>query len=188
MSNNELQEQKEKIRKQYISIRNNVENKLEKSIKIKNKIINSEMYINSKVIALYKNLPSEVSTIELIEYSIRIGKMVVLPRVKEDNLEFYKIDNMKDKFIKSKFGVEEPVLNYSNLVHKEQIDLIIVPGVCFDKNKNRMGFGKGFYDRFLANSNLKSIGICFEEQIINDLVVSDNDVKMQYIITDQKVY
>ena len=174
---------KQTIRSLYLEVRNNIQDKEIKSKKITKKIIETNEYKKAKVIALYKNLKSEVSTDELINYSLRIGKIVVLPKVTDNNLIFYKI-NKDTNFIKSNFGVLEPDNN--NYISKEDIDLVITPGICFDKYKNRVGFGKGYYDRFLEGTNLKTIGICFQEQITNDVIETTyNDIKMDLIITDK---
>ena len=174
---------KQELREKYISIRKNIKNKKEKSAIITKKIIEDNDYKNAKIIALYKSLTSEVDTTELIKYSISSGKNVVLPRVVCNDLKFYKI-SLNEKLIKSKFGVKEPIEDESNFVDKEIINLVIVPGVCFDKENNRLGLGKGYYDRFLANTNLYSIGICFEEQIVEHIPTEKNDIKMKKVITN----
>ena len=82
-----------------------------------------------------------------------------------------------------------PNADAADYKHKNDIDLVIVPGVCFDKEKNRIGFGKGYYDRFLQNANINTIGICFEEQIVeNRIPITEYDVKIKKIITDKKIY
>lgn len=180
--------EKKKIRKEYIEIRKNIKNKSEKSKIIFDKLVNNEKYINSKVIALYNSLESEVDTNELIEYSLKIGKIVLLPKVDGKELKFYRIyDN--EELIKSSFGVLEPIENSKNLFLDKDIDLVIVPGICFDMKKNRLGFGGGFYDRFLSNKNIDNIAICFDEQILINkiLPVSLYDISVKKIITDRRV-
>lgn len=184
----ELERSKIVLRKEYILKRKNIENKKEKSDQITKKIIENDFYKNAKIVALYKNLTDEVDTNELIKYSINIGKTVCLPRIVENEIRFYKINGCDEILEKSKFGVKEPIAIEDNYIKKSMIELIIVPGVCFDQNKNRMGFGKGFYDRFLESTSLKSIGICFEEQIVEKLPVTTNDVKMDLVITNKKIY
>ena len=180
---------KEELRKKYILIRNRVENKTQKSEIISEKIQEQIEYKNAKIIALYKNLKSEVSTEKLIEDSINLGKCVALPKVVNNELKFYKIKSLKEKFIKSNFGVEEPIENEINYINQKDIGLIIVPGICFDKEKNRLGFGKGYYDRYLQNENINTIGICFEEQIVENIIpTTEYDVAMKKIITDKKIY
>lgn len=185
----EIDYKKKLIRNQYITIRNNILEKERKSKLIINKIKDIEEYQKAKIIALYKSLPSEVNTDELIEYSIKIGKIIALPKVIDNVLKFYKID-LDEKLIKSSFGVYEPKGDSSKYIDLQNIDLVIVPGICFDKEKNRLGFGKGYYDRFLENSNLNTIGICFSEQIlINDsLPTNNNDIKVKKIITNKEIF
>lgn len=180
--------EKKNLRKKYISIRNSINHKKGKSQSITKKVIENEIYKKAKVVALYKSLLSEVDTRELIEYSIASGKIVALPRVVDNELKFYKINSLEDTLKKSKFGVEEPVEDEMNLIDKCDIDLVIVPGICFDKEKNRLGFGKGFYDRFLNHTNLETIAICFHEQIIDQVPTNENDIKMRQIITDKEIY
>ena len=170
---------KQELRTKYLKIRNDISNKDIKSDIIFNKIINTSEYQSANTVALYKNLISEVDTNKLIDYTLTIGKTVSLPRVEDNNLNFYKVDK-QTLLIKSNFGVFEPISN--QVIPKENIDLIIVPGVCFDKNNNRLGFGKGYYDRYLMNTKMKKIGICFIEQLTNNIPADSNDVKMDLII------
>lgn len=180
---------KKELRKKYLLIRKNISDKKAKSEIIIHKIIEEKEYQNAKIAALYKSLESEVDTLELIKYSVNHGKIVCLPKVVGEEIKFYQISKT-ERLIKSKFGVEEPEENPEKEIAKNQIDLVIVPGVCFDTRKNRLGFGKGYYDRFLAGTNLKTIGICFEEQVLKDgfLPVEENDVKMQKIVTEENIY
>lgn len=186
---NEIEKIKQELRQKYIFIRSNVKNREDKSRIIIDKVKQDIDYQDAKIVALYKSLPSEVDTTELIKYSIVIGKVVALPKVVNNELKFYKINSLNDNFIKSKFGVEEPLGNNKDFISKNNIDLVIVPGVCFDKEKNRLGFGKGYYDGFLKGTDLKTIAICFQEQIINDILpVTNDDIKVQKIITDKEIY
>lgn len=178
---------KSDIRKKYILIRKNIVDKSNKSEIIFKKLIELDKYKKAKVIGIYKALASEVNTDMLIDYSLKKRKIVLLPKVTPDGLVFYK-NNSKEEFVKSDFGVFEPIGVEENKYSIDQMDLLIVPGVCFDKNKNRMGFGKGYYDRYIKNSDIFTIGICFEEQIIDNLIIEDTDVKMKMVLTDRNIY
>ena len=182
----EILAEKQKLRKKYKKIRDAIPNRLNKSVVITDKIIENTYYKQSKVIALFKNFGSEVNTDKIIEHAISVGKIVVLPRVENDELKFYKIKSLNDNFLISKLGIEEPICNENNYVENKEIDLFIVPGLCFDREKNRLGYGKGYYDRILNKTNAKSIAICFKEQILKDelLPIIDTDVKVQTIISD----
>lgn len=130
---------KELLRKKYIEIRKNIKEKDKKSIAISQRIIQEDTYKNAKVIAIYKSLKEEVDTSYLIEDALSKGKVVLLPKVIGNDLQFFKYD-LGDELIKNKFGVYEPIdlKIYSN----DKIDLCIVPGVAFDKNNNRLRIWK----------------------------------------------
>ena len=174
---------KNDLRNKYINIRNNIDNKNVKSNIIFNKIINDEVFNSSKVIGMYYSLKSEVDTHALIEYALDIGKIVCLPKIVKDNMKFYKID-YGTRLKKSKFGVLEPPSKKENLVTTDDIDLLIVPGVCFGKDRNRIGFGKGYYDKYISNNYINTIGLCFSEQIVDYINCDSHDVKINKVITD----
>lgn len=182
----EVEYEKKRIREEFILIRKKISNKKAKSNEIFNKIITTDIFKESKIIAIYKSINSEVDTNELIKYSLNTGKIICLPKVEENELKFYRINSINEKLIKSKFGIEEPLGKKENLVDNNIIDLVIVPGICFDSNKNRLGFGKGYYDRFLKQNDFKTIGICFDEQILEKVPLTDNDMKVKQIITDKR--
>ena len=179
-----------KLRKKYLNIRTNIKNREDLSNIIMNKVINDSWYKSANVIAFYNSFGSEVNTKAMIEYSLNNGKTVALPKVFNNELEFYQINSLNDKFIKSSLGVEEPLPLKDNYVDSNNIDLFIVPGVCFDKANNRLGYGKGFYDRLLKNTKAKVIAICFEDQVLKSdkISVDDYDIKIPKIITDKNIY
>ena len=85
---------------------------------------------------------------------------------------------------------QEPELKESNIIAPEEIELMIVPGICFDKNRNRVGFGKAYYDNYFKNTKSFNIGLCFEEQILKDDLIktTPNDVTLDMIVTEEKIY
>lgn len=182
---------KNELREEYKKIRNNIniKNKEQKTEEITKKFINTTQFKNAEIIAIYKSFSSEVSTEEIIKYALKSGKKIALPRVNKSKLDFYEIKSIDEKLIKSNFGIEEPIENSKTFVDKQKIDLVVVPGLAFDKEKNRLGYGGGFYDRFLAGINALKIGICFDEQLLKNetLPVKETDVKLDIIITDKEM-
>ena len=170
---------KEDLRKQMIIVRKNIQNKNKLSTVIVNKIFDLDIYQKSKTIALYNSLKSEVDTSILI--SELVNKVILLPKVINNKIIFIKIDK-NTKYKKSRIGVLEPIGNE----YLGNIDLIIVPGVAFDKKKNRLGFGMGYYDRYLNNKNIYKIGICFHEQLLDDIPNEIHDIKMDLILTEKE--
>lgn len=181
---------KEYLRKEFIKIRKNIKNKNIKDKKIFNKIINSDIYKSANVIALYYSLESEVNTINLIKYMLNDNKEVYLPRVlNSSDMEFYKIDSLDNINHKSDLGIYEPDIS-KEVLDKNLLDLIIIPGICFDKNKNRIGFGKGYYDNYLSAAKCYKTAIGYEEQILKDkyIITISSDIKLDMIITDKNIY
>lgn len=118
---------------------------------------------------------------------------MLLPKtIENNNLEFYRILEYNDKYVKESkpFNIKEPIVENCKKYNKESIDLLIIPGLCFDYNKARVGYGKGYYDKYLENQTIRKIGICFEEQLLKDDYIKTNetDIKMDNIITELNVY
>ena len=177
---------KYELRLKYKMIREKVKDKELKSIKIKNKIFELDEYKKSKVMAIYKSFSTEVSTDEIIKQALIDNKIVCIPKIKNGNLRFYKITSIEKDLIKNKFGIEEPKEIEENFIDKNSIDIAIVPGLCFDDENNRLGFGRGYYDKYLVDSKIFKIGIAFGEQVLKKSIIptTENDIKMDKIITD----
>ncbi len=170
---------KKELRKEIIYLRDNLEDRYNKSLIIKNKVMNLDIYKKSKVIALYSSMKSEVDTKELIKESLELGKRVLLPRILNKNKMIFIEINNDTNYERNTFGVLEPIG-----IEEKNIDLMIIPGVAFDKDNNRLGYGRGYYDKYLKDKDLYKIGICFHEQLVDNIEVDEHDIKMDLIITD----
>jgi 5,10-methenyltetrahydrofolate synthetase len=161
-----------------------------KSKKITSIFLESIEYKKAKNILIYYPFRSEVDTTSIIKEAIEDGKKVILPKVSGKSLRLYKITDPALELEKGAFGIMEPVEALCLPVGPEQIDLAVVPGVCFDKKMNRIGYGGGFYDRLieLIPENTKKIALCFELQILPGLPVSEHDKKVDKIITESATY
>lgn len=178
---------KKEIREKYLAIRKNIINREEKTKEIVDRLLNDSTYQKANTIALFKSFNFEVDTNSIIDISLSNNKVVALPRIEQDEIVFYKIDS-KSILVKNKYKIEEPISKKDNYIEKENIDLVIVPGLCFDRSGNRLGYGKGFYDRFLSGTSIRTIAICFDEQLLDEglLPVSNGDVKIEEIITNKE--
>ncbi|MDU1892304.1 MAG: 5-formyltetrahydrofolate cyclo-ligase [Dysgonomonas sp.] len=138
------------------------------------------MFQEAKTVLIYNSLADEVQTTDFIRrWSDK--KEFYLPVVVSDDLVFRRYHESTE-FKQSSIGIKEPLgVDFKDY---KKIDLIIVPGVAFDRKKNRMGRGKGYYDRFLQNISAPKMGICFDFQLLNDIPVDKNDIKMDYIISE----
>jgi len=129
-------------------------------------------------IFMYWSLPDELPTHEIISKWMA-EKFIILPTIKGDKLvlkRFISTDNL----IQRTLGIWEPDLTET---YTGKIDLIIVPGVAFDRKKNRLGRGKGYYDRFFKNNKAFRIGVGFDCQLLDSIPIDRFDKKMDLIIT-----
>ncbi len=176
---------KNEIRTKYLSIRNNIENRYDKSRNMSDRFLSLISASNYNIIALYKSIGSEFDTNYLLDRLNYLGKTICLPKILGKDLVFIKYIN-GDELVKNEFGIYESVLIKENVIDIKDIDLFIVPGIVFDKSMNRIGYGKSFYDRCLANAKGLKVALIFDEQVINSLEdIENTDIKMDIIITDK---
>lgn len=135
---------------------------------------------SSKNIFIYNSLKDEVATKAFIE-KWQHEKNFFLPVVKDNNLCFVPYHNSLEYNI-SALGVNEPIGD--EIKDFSKIDMIIVPGIAFDRKMNRLGRGKGFYDRFLPDLKAKRVGVCFDFQLVDLVPTEKNDIKMDMIISE----
>lgn len=135
----------------------------------------------SKTVLLYYSLPDEVYTHDLVE-QLSKEKTVLLPVVNGEELEL-KIYSGKESMQKGDFNIDEPVGEvFDDLI---SIDAAIIPGVSFDRHGNRLGRGKGYYDRFLKKLNTFKIGVCFGFQLSDEIPHDEYDVVMDEVWTEE---
>lgn len=156
----------------------------EASKKIFEKLIKEESFLKAKNILSYMDFKNEVMTNEINKFIEENKKTLILPRViNRDKMIVIKNNGL---FSKSPFGNMEPL----GEEFLEEIELIIVPGIVFDKFGNRIGFGRGYYDRFFTNyESAKKIAIAFEIQVIEEKIVTETfDKKVDMLITENNIY
>lgn len=155
--------------------------KADKSTLILSRIASSESIKSAKTVALYASLSDEVQSFELIEF-LSQTKRVVLPRVAGDDMDFYPYTPSSLKV--GAFGIEEPQGNEP--ISPDEIDVIVVPGVAFTTDGKRCGRGKGYYDKYLSRSGFRAIkiGVCYTEQLAEDIPNEPHDIVMDYMIYD----
>ena len=106
---------------------------------------------------------------------------------KPHEMVFLKIDGL-DNLVENKYGILEPVFNEEDIVNSDESTFIIVPALVLDNNKNRMGYGGGFYDKYLSeNRYLCSVGIAYDFQIVENVPTEENDVPLDIIVTNRGI-
>ncbi len=141
-------------------------------------IENSDIFKGSKNIMIFASLPDEIPTHGTIERWAQ-SKNIFLPRVNGDDLDIIKYQ--PGTLHKGSYDIMEPEGN--DTVNPAILDLIIVPGVAFDKDGNRLGRGKGFYDRFLSQTHAVTIAVCFDCQLIDHIPTEPHDLPAQFVVT-----
>jgi 5-formyltetrahydrofolate cyclo-ligase len=144
-------------------------------------------YVSADLIALYHAVRGEVPTDRVMAHALAAGKKVCLPAVEKEGLVFRQISGNSD-LVPGRFGIHEPHSG-CRPVNPEDIDLIVVPGVGFDLCGQRIGYGRGYYDRALhrLESSGRLIAFCFEFQLLDSIRADHHDVIMDRIITEQRV-
>ena len=155
------------------------EQKLKESNNVFSHIEKTSIFKQSRNIMIFASLKDEIPTHHIIERWAK-NKNIFLPRVSGDDIEVIKYTAGTLK--QGSFNILEPTGN--DIVNPKIIDLIILPGVAFDKKGNRCGRGKGFYDRFLSNTEAATIAVCFDCQLVESLPVEPHDIPAQNIVTN----
>lgn len=142
------------------------------------------LWQNAGSIFFYAPLPGELDVWPLVQDSVAAGKLVCLPRFEPAAQRYIacRVKDLSTDISPGRFGVREPA-SHCVTVPLNQLDLILVPGVAFDPRGNRLGRGKGFYDRLLADTSGIRCGVAFDEQIITEIPVEPHDIPMHCILT-----
>lgn len=191
-SMDELNARKKLIRERMHKQRNSLsfEEVREKSKKIKDTLFSLSYIKESNKIMTYVSFKNEVSTIDIINELLKMGKEIIVPicDTKDYTLIPSRILSM-DELSVSYFGIMEPKEPFIRPVDPKDIDVILVPGLAFDRNRNRLGHGKGFYDRFLrgVKDDAIKIALAYDFQILDSIPVEDWDIPMDLIITNKGI-
>ena len=149
-------------------------------------LLGSAAFAAAGVVALYAPIRNEVETGDLHRFSLMAGKRVLYPAVSGKMLVFRQVDEDSD-LRQGVFGIMEPK-NSCRAVDPAEADLIVVPGVAFDMSGRRIGYGKGYYDAALHSLEGmgKLFGICFDFQLVEEIVSEPHDVQMDGVVTEQR--
>ncbi|MBI5048171.1 MAG: 5-formyltetrahydrofolate cyclo-ligase [Deltaproteobacteria bacterium] len=149
---------------------------------------------HAKRLALYASFKNEVLTDSIFEYAVTHGKEVFFPRIvrEKKKLMFLRVHGKED-MARGSYDIKEPVHHRENHPDDRQaaaaLDIIVVPGLAFDTNGNRLGYGRGYYDKALGSLKAKClmVALAFDFQILDKIPAETHDVKMDRIITENRV-
>lgn len=136
-------------------------------------------------ILCYWSLPDELPTHESVNQWLELGKNIYLPRVKGDDLEIVPYHGSQSLDDNNQFHIGEPV---GEAVDASCLELIIVPAVALDSQRNRLGRGKGFYDRLLATTSCATVGVVCDFQLVEEVPVEPHDRPLDCVVTSDSVF
>jgi 5-formyltetrahydrofolate cyclo-ligase len=185
-----IREIKKNLRAQYRQFRERLgpEQKLRLDSSIQSRLLALPEYARAGVVFTYVSKPIEVDTIALIEAALANRKKVAVPRCLTETyqMEFYEIGSVKD-LEPGSFGVLEPVPARGRLVTEFGGGLCIVPGLSFDAQGYRLGYGKGYYDRFLSNYGGITVGLCYSGCVQWNLPHGYYDRPVDILVTEKYI-
>ncbi len=180
-------ELKKDIRKRVLAKRNEITDKEweENSYRIFKKVVAHPFFLNADTIFCYVDYRREVGTRNIIETAWKLGKKVAVPKVEGSEMEFYYIQSFDDLSFGYKGILEPDTKEPAN----EERGLVIFPGAAFDSHCNRIGYGGGFYDKYMdLHKELHSLAIAFECQVVDWIPTEEHDICPDILITEEHIY
>ena len=161
----------------------------EKSEKACENLISTPQFQHSSIVMFFLSLPHETDTTSAILNAWQNGKTVAVPKViwRQKYMIPVKIDSLETEFSTEIAGLRNPL--EGSPVRPEQIDLVVVPGLAFDRKGNRLGTGNAYYDKFFENKDLVATrcGLAFSEQLIDSIPADEYDKPMDLLVTDEEI-
>jgi 5-formyltetrahydrofolate cyclo-ligase len=163
--------------------------RVEKSRKACENLISTPQFQHSSIVMIFLSLPHETDTTPAILNAWRNGKTIAVPKVvwQQKYMIPVQIDSLDSGFCVEVAGLKNPTAG--GPVRLEEIDLVVVPGLAFDRNGNRLGTGNAYYDKFFEDKNLVATrcGLAFSEQLIDSIPADGHDKPMDLLVTDEEV-
>ncbi len=187
--------ERSEIRREVLKRRNELSDEFRRiaALKLADRLIGHQWFYRSDTILVFAGYGSEIDTTEIIEEAIRTGKKVYLPKVEGEQMDFYRIRSLDDlspgfkgipepdSYVGSEYALER----YEYVPEEMEHTLMIMPGVAFDPYRNRIGYGKGYYDRYLSDKEglaLRTIAVGFQCQAVETIPAKVHDVKPYQVI------
>lgn len=179
-------ETKKQIREEYVNRRREIPLNLrrKKTESIREKVTAHPWFQEASCILCYVDFDAEAGTRGIIEEAWRQGKKVAVPRIAGGNMDFYEITDF-DILVPGTFGVPEPP---GGKIWDPEEGLVIMPGVAFDRDRHRIGYGKGYYDRYLCKRpQLKTMAAAFDIQVAKRIPYEEHDIRPAILVTETEI-
>jgi 5-formyltetrahydrofolate cyclo-ligase len=165
------------LRQRMRAVRDEVGDHLLRSVQLWSAVADLAEFERAASVMAFKSFGSEPDTDPLFARLAAAGKRLLLPRVEASGIV---VADGGSPLVASRFGVDEPS---GPALDPGVVDLVIVPGLAFTRDGDRLGYGKGYYDMFLPKVGAASVGVCFEEQIVDEMPLAAHDVRVDRVIT-----
>ena len=178
------------IRKKILRLLRNQkeEDRLRKSLVILERLFGLPEFQSSKTILFYASFDGEVDTFEMMKRAQKLGKKIALPVILRDKRSIIPtlIQHLEKDLDDGPYGIKQPRHNKGKALNLKELDLVVIPGVVFDKNNYRLGRGAGYYDRFLAglSKDVPSVGLAFDFQVIDRLPRQRHDMAVSHVLVN----
>ncbi len=160
-----------------------------KSRAIFENLINCKVYQQSSGLFTYVSFGNEPDTYAVIRLALDAGKKVYVPCWSRGcGMKAVRIEDIKELAPKGSMGIPQPVYHEDKEASAGDIDLIIAPGLAFDRSLNRIGFGAGYYDGYLKSAEGFKLALCYEWQVVSRLETESHDVPMDALVTEKRIY
>ena len=150
-----------------------------------------DTFQSAGVVMAYFGFGSEIDTAALLQATLQSGKRLVLPKINRaaNQLDIFAVENLQTDLKSGVWGIQEPDTDICTPVAPSELDFVLVPGVAFDRNGGRIGYGKGFYDKLLASchnagSHPSIVAAAFDMQVIDTIPMESHDVRISAIATE----
>lgn len=182
---------KNELRKKYLALRRDIkaEQKHDLDAAICRKITSTASYRYSDILLVYSALEDEVSLNELVFDALRQGKRVAFPRCIPNSfsMEFHFVESI-DQLEKGSYSISEPPKDAPIWIPNDgEKALCIIPGVVFDRHGHRIGYGKGYYDRYLCDKNIQRIGVAYSCLVVDELPHGRYDLAMDLVVSEKQM-
>lgn len=159
------------------------------SKEIQQELFKLKSWKSAKKIGIYLSFKNEWDTREIIHKAWEEGKKVVVPKTLPESkgMDFYQISDYND-LESGHFGIQEPISSKTIYTDKKELDLLIVPGLVFSQKGYRIGFGGGYYDRYLKDFKNETLSLLWSEQILEEVPVDKYDIAVEKMLTENGIY
>ena len=184
-----VREEKRALRHKYAAIRQAIskDDRLEKSRAICANFLKTMSFAHADVILLYHSINQEVDTTELISTVLKSGKRLALPVCRENGHMFFRYLTSENQLTKGFFSAPEPDESCEKFVSARHA-LCVIPAIAFDRQGYRLGYGKGYYDRYLTDPSIVKVGFVYHELLVDKLPRGRFDLACDLVITEKGVF